>query len=170
MAINWRAYRRGLIRTGAIFALSALLIGSFAARFRIGFDGQAGVTCLPHRAFLIDTWCHELDRGDLFAFRATKMQPWVRTGTTVVKRLRGVPGDRLLINSDGVVLVNGEPAGALLGRSLEKIGKSAEDLRRDEVIPPGQLFALGEHERSYDSRYWGYVDQADVIGRAYVLW
>jgi conjugal transfer pilin signal peptidase TrbI len=166
--IDWRAYRAGAIRTAIIFVVSALALGYFSARYRIGLDGQAEITCLPHRAFLIDTWDRTLARGDLFAFRATKMEPFVRNGITVVKVLRGLPGDRLRV--DGEVFVNGEREGVLLEGSLQKIGKTAAHLKREELIPPGHLFAMGEHERSYDSRYWGYVEDERVIGRAYALW
>ncbi len=45
-----------------------------------------------------------------------------------------------------------------LGRSLPMIDSM--------VIPEGKYFVVGETERSYDSRYWGFVDASWVVGRA----
>jgi signal peptidase I len=35
----------------------------------------------------------------------------------------------------------------------------------DLVVPPGNYFAMGDHRGvSLDSRYWGFIPQANVIG------
>jgi len=36
-------------------------------------------------------------------------------------------------------------------------------------IPKGKLFVLGSHERSYDSRIWGLLDESNIIGTVYPL-
>jgi type IV secretory pathway protease TraF len=36
-------------------------------------------------------------------------------------------------------------------------------------VPEGALFVLGTHERSFDSRYWGYVEAPEVTGRVLAL-
>ena len=35
------------------------------------------------------------------------------------------------------------------------------------VIPAGKYFVTSPSLRSYDSRYWGLVDEKDIIGKAY---
>jgi conjugal transfer pilin signal peptidase TrbI len=45
------------------------------------------------------------------------------------------------------------------------------ELIAPQVIPPGQLYVLGTHRDSYDSRYArvGLIKQNDVIGKAIPL-
>ncbi len=37
------------------------------------------------------------------------------------------------------------------------------------VIPPGKFFVMGDHERSYDSRYFGFVELSNIVARARAL-
>ncbi|EAL3751808.1 S26 family signal peptidase, partial [Campylobacter coli] len=32
------------------------------------------------------------------------------------------------------------------------------------VIPKDKFFVMGTHPRSFDSRYWGFVDRKDIKG------
>jgi type IV secretory pathway protease TraF len=36
-------------------------------------------------------------------------------------------------------------------------------------IPEGKIFVVGSHERSYDSRIWGFLDESNIIGTVYPL-
>lgn len=41
-------------------------------------------------------------------------------------------------------------------------GKPLQPFEFDGVIPPGEAFVIGEHPRSFDSRYFGLVQVADL--------
>jgi signal peptidase I len=94
-----------------------------------------------------------------------------------IKRIIGLPGDRVRIDH-GAVAVNGQSlAGqgeaaqseSLDGRSWRVRGKS--DLDVDVVVPPGRVFVLGDNRgESKDSRHFGTVPMADVVGRARQVW
>jgi signal peptidase I len=112
----------------------------------------------------------------------------------LVKRVVGVPGDRLHIE-DGRVTVNGvtldepyvafEPAAANPFRDdfpaqvytdpeVDPVWwKQMQSLTRDGdlVVPEGEYFVLGDNRNhSKDSRFWGFVPRADIVARPLVIY
>ncbi|PTA46866.1 signal peptidase I [Micromonospora sp. RP3T] len=94
-----------------------------------------------------------------------------------IKRVIGVPGDKVWCCDDGRVVVNGTP--------LEEQAYVSEDSPVDlppnpkecrsrqfteVVVPPGQIFVMGDHRLvSQDARCQGPVPIDNVVGRAFMI-
>jgi len=105
-------------------------------------------------------------RGDIIVF------VYPVDGRDFIKRLAAVGGETIEI-ADGNILINGEP-----------IKDPPEILRtyyynrsvygqRDRPIgvPEENYFVLGDNSNSsQDSRYWGFVPEENIIGRAMFIW
>jgi signal peptidase I len=84
---------------------------------------------------------------------------------TFVKRVVGLPGDRLKI-IDGKVYLNG-----VLERApyIRPCGSGPDcTFPQTITIPPGEYFMMGDNRGdSLDSRFWGPVPQSWIIGTAF---
>jgi len=94
-------------------------------------------------------------RGDVVAFRHDTDRPVV-----YIKRVIGVPGDRVRVEG-GAVYVN--------DRLLTEPYVRFPDNRSFSTVtvPPRSLYVLGDNRvDSDDSRFWGFVSDDQVMGRA----
>lgn len=89
------------------------------------------------------------------------------TGHILIKRVVGVPGDRVVADGSGTVSVNG----VVLDEGYVKEGRSASDVAFDVVVPEGFVWVMGDNRsNSADSRFHqddahgGFVPMEDVIG------
>ncbi len=125
-------------------------------------------------------------RGDVVVFRYPP-----EPSTDYIKRVVGVPGDRIGYY-DRVLYVNGEPVtervkaqalredGQEVLRVPEQLGEHRYQVqwvpqrssRQGEVVvPPGTYFVLGDNrDNSKDSRYWGFVPDENLVGKAFFIW
>jgi len=108
-------------------------------------------------------------RGDIIVFVFPE-----DPGKDFIKRVIGLPGDTVEVRQK-TVFVNGEPLGEPYTRFAD--GRNPESLvrTRDSMppvrVPEGKLFVMGDNrDRSYDSRFWGFVDMDAVIGKALFIY
>jgi signal peptidase I len=98
-----------------------------------------------------------------------------------IKRVIGLPGETVEIK-DKKVYINGQPLEEpyahfeekQLSRDDPEYGFRGEAIRDNwgpQVVPPGQLFVLGDNrDNSRDSRFWGYLPRDQVKGRALLVY
>ena len=158
---------RFLLKAMPILLLVLAVERYIGQRFLIGGDDQVD-RCLPDKwIYLIDTHNKDIWRGDLIAFRAERMAPFFKDGQIIVKIAAGVTGDTIHVDPQ-YTTINGEPVIDGLPLS-EKLNKAPSSFKRHETIPPAAYWVTGQTDKSFDSRYWGYVYDHQVIGRAYAL-
>ena len=128
--------------------------------------------------------------GDVFVFISPETP-----GLYVVKRIIGLPGDRIHLQ-DGAVYRNGEKLNepyvlssgnfnayrdnfpSVAPSEYEEVSPEwraelpSQIKNGDLVVPPNSIFAMGDHrDVSLDSRYWGFVPRENVIGRPmFIYW
>jgi signal peptidase I len=136
---------------------------------------------LPYRA---------IERGDIVVFLHPR-QP----GLYVVKRVIGIPGDRIHLR-DGSVYRNGqkldepytiphdpdqpfdyrdnfpgEPPQANAQYPEGEMSLRSHIEGDDLVVPPDNYFGMGDHrDVSLDSRFWGFIPQANIVGRPLLIY
>jgi len=109
------------------------------------------------------------ERGDIIVFVFPE-----DTEKDFIKRVIGVPGDLIEVRQKTVYL-NGQPIREDYARFVEGADPEGLVRARDDMpaiqVPPGKYFVMGDNrDRSYDSRFWGFVDSEAVIGKAMFIY
>ena len=123
--------------------------------------------------------------GDPFVFRTDEILDAVGKATNdytpkyYIKRIGGVEGETLEIR-DGSLLADGVPRdeNPAFIRNAEREGEYGGYINQQLLhknlrmhIPEGNYVALGDNSaNSADSRYWGYVPEKSVIGKAFFVY
>jgi signal peptidase I len=125
-------------------------------------------------------------RGDVMVFHYPK-----DTKVNFIKRVVGIPGDHVRI-ADGRVFVNNivipQTKVAFSGAEdwelyyQEKAGQTNHLIRHEDgresvgpqgewIVPMDSYFMMGDNrDNSMDSRYWGFVPDRLIIGKASYIW
>lgn len=128
----------------------------------------------------------EPKRGDVVVFRYP-----VNPSEDYIKRVIGLPGDRIVYR-DKTIYVNGvkqpvsdlgsyrgmgQPDAEELHETLGSHAHAVLNLPYHDgpegvyIVPPEHYFVMGDNrDNSNDSRYWGYVPENDLIGKAEFIW
>ncbi len=133
-------------------------------------------------------------RGDVMVFK----EP-ANPNINFIKRVIGVPGDKITYVNK-TLYVNGDKIPeSFVGERMddfdahiglrpvyriydESIGDVTHEIRKDMmipnrraegewIVPEGEYFVMGDNrDRSNDSRFWGFVPDNNVVGKAVYIW
>lgn len=131
------------------------------------------------------------ERGDIVIFRFSNVDP----SKDLIKRVIGLPGEHVKYVNN-VLYINGKEAKQeLVGHAVDVDANQQRwpvDIKRenllgishliyqrpdvsakdfDVVVTPDHYLVMGDNrDDSFDSRYWGFVSQADLKGKAIYIW
>ncbi|MGC1396137.1 MAG: signal peptidase I [Coleofasciculaceae cyanobacterium] len=153
------------LKTIALSAVLAFGIRSFVAEARYIPSGSMLPTLQINDRLIIDKISYNFrkpDRGDIIVFNPTDTLKQQNFKDAFIKRLIGLPGDKVEVK-EGKVYVNNQ----LLKENY--IEEKPNYNFGPVTVPPDQFLVLGDNRNnSYDSHYWGFVPRDRIIGRAVV--
>ncbi len=155
------------LRTLGIALVLAFLIRSFIAEPRfIPSDSMLPTLRVGDRLVVekLSYHLHAPQRGDIVVFQPPEILRQYGYGPdqAFIKRVIGLPGQTLAVH-DGQVLVDGEPL------QEPYIAQAPAYELLPVQVPPDSLFVMGDNRNnSNDSHVWGFLPEANVIGRAWI--
>jgi signal peptidase I len=160
--------RRSLLTV--FFAVAACLLAGSVLGPTLGFigarvEGRAMAPTLADQdRLIVNTWSYRRaspQRGDIVMLRYPRDR-----SKSFVKRVIAAGGDVVRIE-DGRVLVND----VSLDEPYVDAAARSHDTRAPQTIPAGYYYVLGDRRNnSSDSREWGLVPNADIVGRVAWRW
>jgi signal peptidase I len=190
---RWHWYVAAWIGWATLGGLVLLLRGEVVEAFKIP-SGSMEPSVLVGDFIYVDKRPRNrsgVERGTIVVFMSTE-----ETGMKVLKRVVGVPGDTLAMEQ-GVLFLNGAALTEAYAVHIDET-KSEDPLQRDKMkhwqaafltgpsgqdyqpdindwgpllVPDSAYFLLGDNrDASYDSRYYGFIPEENIIGRPRVIY
>lgn len=134
-----------------------LLVNKFLYGTHIPFTGKK---VLPIR---------QPERGDIIVFKYPNDE-----NIDYIKRVIGLPGDVVEVK-DKRVYVNGkqliEPYVVFKEAGILPRNVQPRDNYGPVTVPPDSMLMMGDNrDRSYDSRFWGFVGMDKIQGKAFIIY
>ena len=148
---------------------SLVVIGSLVAaatavsEYGIYID-TSEVRCMPEYLYAAEPRDGAvLKRGDMVSFVAAKDEMLgLMAGKRIGKIVMAMQGDHVLSDATGV-RINGKLVATRSDLSLENMRKKgAEPVSTNRVLAAGEIFVMGTLPRSFDSRYWGPMQDSHI--------
>ena len=130
--------------------------------------GHISVTLTPSLGyrifFLTEPESNFFKEGDYLLF-----QKHLQNAKTdrLLKKVGCASGHRLTV-SNGAYYCDENYLGHALVRDTK--GNQLPQFIFNGVVPANSLFMIGNHPRSYDSKYFGFIHTGNVLKKAYPIW
>ena len=152
---------RELIETVVSAGIIAFIIITFIGQVTVVKGASMEDTLFNRERLICNKIVYRLtepERGEIVIFK-----PPIDQNHNYIKRVIAVEGDRIKI-IDGIVYLNGE--------KLEEdyVDHRSHETMPEVTVPEDSYFVLGDNRsNSSDSRFWGFVPEKNIIGRASLI-
>ncbi|CAI2699570.1 signal peptidase I [Lactobacillus kunkeei] len=168
--------------------LAWFLIKSFATVVKV--DGHSMDPNLHTGQRVLVLKKSAVKRNSVIVFDAFGEDPTKLSTTYYVKRVVGIPGDKI-VYKDGKLYINNKlykqnyiskkqvsvgtryryQSDVIKNWDIAKLSKEKwVDDQDEKIVPKGMYFVLGDNRSiSNDSRYWGFVEQRKILGVVYAF-
>ena len=166
-----RLFRKlsGREKTLIIVFLAALLVGLWLPERII----VATSPSLNHRVFFrTHAYAKKIKTGDYLLIKHADTS-FVDKGLNknsnyMIKQVGCSPGESLTRNSDGQFYCDEKPLGKAL--DTDGTGRLLPQFTFVGPVPDGSFFMVGSNPRSFDSKYFGFVHEDNILYKALPVW
>jgi len=130
--------------------------------YKLGFSITPS---LPYHVFLIDKKNLNFKKNDFIVFQYPGENIYsFKTNEFFIKSVRCFPGNILKTNMNYEYFCNSTN----IGRAYleDSNGKKINHFVFNGVVPKDMYFVTGTHPKSWDSKYWGFVNKKRIIATA----
>jgi signal peptidase I len=160
---SWWRSQRDNIQIIVIALLIAFILRIFIAEPRYIPSGSMIPSLLINDRIIVDKVSYQFNppqRGEIIVFYPPESPAIEDTSQPFIKRIIGLPGDRIRIDS-GKVFVNDRPL------TEEYIAAPPNYKIPALTVPPNAYWVMGDNRNfSNDSHVWRFLPKQNIIGRA----
>lgn len=180
------------VETVVFVVVMVIIIKFFLGEIRWIPSGSMNPTLIEKDRIVVERvtrFYREFKRGDIVVFYPPMVQlssnpikvferltGFFCSDVAFIKRIIGLPGDKIEIkknSKDGAfsVIVNGKPLEEPYIKSKYDYNDCSEQMYCGPmIVPEGHYFMMGDNRgNSQDSRYWGFLPEERIVGRAITL-
>lgn len=144
-----------------IFLIESFAVNNLSSKYGLGVIVTES---LDKDYFIFERdWQGKIAKGKIIYFSLPIETPYYKKSSNFGKLVMCEGGDELrTIGLD--YYCNGKYLGT--AKTTDKNGNPVDHFQYNGKIPKGNFFVMGTHPRSYDSRYWGFVNENEIQGVA----